>query len=93
MEDAGILKGEDRGVVLALSALGADRVKLATARVLKGLTQAQLAQQAGVSPVTIIHLEKGRVRRPQPATVYNLARALDLDARTIDEFRSVLGLE
>lgn len=80
-------------MVLALSALGADRVKLATARVLKGLTQTQLAKLAGVSPVTIIHLEKGRVTRPQPATVFNLAKALELDARSIDEFRSALGLD
>ena len=73
-------------------AVGAERVKLATARVLRGLTQGELAEQARVSPVTVINLEKGRVTKAHPATVFRISQALGMDAREIDEFKAALGL-
>ena len=49
-------------------------------RLASGLTQEELAERAGMSPVGIGALERGVRRRPQRATVDCLAQALNLDA-------------
>ncbi|HEV3292857.1 MAG TPA: BTAD domain-containing putative transcriptional regulator, partial [Streptosporangiaceae bacterium] len=45
-----------------------------------GLTQRQLAQRSGLSVAAVRDLEQGRSRRPRPASLDALARALGLDA-------------
>ncbi|MFI9328611.1 ATP-binding protein [Kitasatospora sp. NPDC052868] len=52
---------------------------LARLRVLAGLTQAELAQAAGVSLRALGDMERGRTRGPQRRTVQALAAALRLD--------------
>ncbi|MEI5519559.1 tetratricopeptide repeat protein [Streptomyces brasiliscabiei] len=52
-----------------------------------GLTQEELAERAGVSVRTICHLETGRIERPRPATVRQLADALALSGAGREEFR------
>jgi DNA-binding SARP family transcriptional activator/tetratricopeptide (TPR) repeat protein/DNA-binding XRE family transcriptional regulator len=49
-------------------------------RLASGLTQVELARQAGVGPGTVRDLEQGRRGRPRAASVAALARALDLTA-------------
>ena len=54
--------------------------KLHKARIAKGLTQAQLASAACLSPRTILYYEKGKTY-PQDRSVYRrLADILDIDA-------------
>lgn len=55
-------------------------VRLEAARRRKVLTQEELADEAGVSPVTIHRLETGVNENPRPATVRKLALALGVDA-------------
>jgi transcriptional regulator with XRE-family HTH domain len=43
-----------------------------------GLTQAALAERAGISPAAVTAIERGVNRRPHPDTVARLARALQL---------------
>jgi transcriptional regulator with XRE-family HTH domain len=50
---------------------------LRTARQLRGLSQAQLAEVSGVTETTISRLERGE-HRPQGRTIIDLARALDV---------------
>jgi transcriptional regulator with XRE-family HTH domain len=45
-----------------------------------GLTQAQLAERAGLHPQGVVKLERGE-REPAWATVVALAEALDVDCR------------
>jgi transcriptional regulator with XRE-family HTH domain len=47
-------------------------------RFLKGLTQEELAERAGVSRYTVIDLEAGR-HEARPGTARKLAEALDTD--------------
>ena len=54
-------------------------------RRLKGWTQEQLAQAAGVSPYTIAYLERGS-REPRPGTMARIARALGVRITDVDEF-------
>jgi predicted ATPase/transcriptional regulator with XRE-family HTH domain len=51
-----------------------------------GLTQAELAEQAGVGVRTVRDLERGRASRPQRTTVDLLADALELTGRKRIEF-------
>lgn len=51
-----------------------------------GLSQEELAERAGLTPVSVRALERGRRRQPYPHTVQQLALALDLD----DERRTAL---
>ena len=49
-------------------------------RVLKGLTQRQLADRAGVSQSTVVLIERQeRAERFHPATLTKLAAALEVD--------------
>ena len=52
-------------------------------RLASGLTQDELAERAGMSPVGIGALERGVRRRPQRATIDCLAQALNLDAAAV----------
>jgi len=49
---------------------------LSKARQKSGLTQQELAEKAGVTQVTISHIETGRARNPQPRTIKLLGDAL-----------------
>jgi transcriptional regulator with XRE-family HTH domain len=66
--------------------LPADVPPLRQLRRLRGWTQAQLAEAAGVTRVTIQKLERG-VREPRPSTMVAVARALGVEIRQVDEFR------
>lgn len=74
-------------------ALDGSLVKLKTARVLKGMSIAQLAERSKVAQRTILLLEHGGTDTPRPNTVRKLADALEVDPREVDEFRAALGLE
>ena len=50
--------------------------KLRRLRGAAGLTQEELADRAGLSPVAVGKLERGQRRRPYPHTVRALAAAL-----------------
>lgn len=52
--------------------------QLIRARYRKGWSQMKLAQEAGLSPTTILAIEKGR-SVPRGQTLADLAEALDLD--------------
>ena len=52
------------------------------ARLVRGLSQRELEQRAGVPPTQLSHFETGR-RRPDPVTQYRLADALDVDVRVL----------
>jgi len=47
------------------------------------MTQEKLAEKAGVSPTTVVKIESGEIRRPQPATLTKIARALGIDPGTL----------
>jgi transcriptional regulator with XRE-family HTH domain len=52
-------------------------------RIRKGWKQADLAEHAGVSRTTLIHLERGAVQDPHATTLNKLAQALDLPAEDL----------
>jgi transcriptional regulator with XRE-family HTH domain len=63
---------------------------MARLRVLRlnlGLTQAELAAQAGVSKFTVVRLEAGKGRHPHPSTRRKLAAALGVAIADVDELR------
>lgn len=47
-------------------------------RMRRALTQIQLADRCGLSPATIVRIERDQ-REPQPSTIRKLADALDID--------------
>jgi len=47
-------------------------------RMRRAMTQIQLAERCGLSPATIVRLERNQ-REPQPSTIRKLADALDID--------------
>jgi len=51
--------------------------RVAEIRRARGLTQEQLAEKADVTPLSIAFIEQGR-RWPRIATLYKLARCLDI---------------
>ena len=53
--------------------------KLAIIRERRMWTQAQLAEEAGVSPTTVSGVESGRILRPHFGTLRKLARALGVE--------------
>jgi transcriptional regulator with XRE-family HTH domain len=61
--------------------------KLRTLRLNAGLTQAELAQAAGVSAPSIKRLEAGKGKRPYPSTRRKLAAALGVAIAEVDELR------
>lgn len=58
-------------------------MNLRTARRLKDITQAQLAEIAGVDQTTISDIERGKNRNPSWETVARIARALGVEAEEI----------
>lgn len=56
---------------------------VANARGRAYLTQAELADKAGVSPQTISDIETGNRKSFRRSTIYRLADALDLDASSL----------
>jgi transcriptional regulator with XRE-family HTH domain len=62
---------------------------LRAGRIRKGWKQADLAEQAGVSRTTLIHLERGAVQEPRASTLNKLAQALELDPADLVAPRSV----
>lgn len=62
---------------------------LRQARAERLLSIRELAAAAGVAPSTIYLIEAGRTR-PRPRVIRRLARALDVDPRSIDEFREAI---
>jgi transcriptional regulator with XRE-family HTH domain len=58
-------------------------MNLRTARRLKDITQAQLAQQSGVDQTTISDIERGRNRNPSWETVVRISRALGVEPHEI----------
>jgi transcriptional regulator with XRE-family HTH domain len=49
----------------------------------------ELARKAGVSPVTLMHVEQGK-RTPALRTARRLSAALEIDPSEVDEFRPLL---
>ena len=49
----------------------------------KGLTQAQLAEKAGMSNGAIGNYESGKMKNISYATVFNIARALEVSPRAL----------
>ncbi len=47
-------------------------------RMRRAMTQIQLAEKCGLSPATIVRIERNQ-REPQPSTIRKLADALDID--------------
>jgi transcriptional regulator with XRE-family HTH domain len=47
-------------------------------RLRRAMTQIQLAERCGLSPATIVRIERSQ-REPQPSTLRKLADALDID--------------
>lgn len=65
------------------STLGA---RLRRERRLAGMTQEELAQEAGVSVDAILRIERSYVEEPRVTTIRKIARALNLEVRDlIDE--------
>lgn len=62
---------------------------LRQARAERLLSIRELAAAAGVAPSTIYLIEAGRTR-PRPRVIRRLARALDVDPHSIDEFREAI---
>lgn len=58
-------------------------MNLRTARRLADVTQAELAQKAGVDQTTISDIERGRNRNPSWQTVKRIATALGVDPEEI----------
>jgi transcriptional regulator with XRE-family HTH domain len=55
------------------------RCSLRAARVRAGLTQVQLAKQAGIRQGMVSKLESGQISHPRFSTVINVARVLQID--------------
>jgi transcriptional regulator with XRE-family HTH domain len=63
-------------------------MKLRTARVVKGMTQTQLAAKSGVPQQFISRLERGDASNPAHRAVMAICRALGVDPAAIDEFHN-----
>lgn len=61
-----------------------DRERLQTLRERQVLTQAELAQKAGISELSVHKIETGQ-QQPRPATIRKLARALKVKAGDLME--------
>jgi len=53
--------------------------RLRYTRLRRSLSQAELGQRSGVSPITIARIESGARKEPHPRTIRKLAAALDVD--------------
>lgn len=58
----------------------------------RGVSATALSKRAGLGVNTVRHLQRG-LRRPQPATVMAVARALELDAPATAELRRSAGVD
>jgi transcriptional regulator with XRE-family HTH domain len=58
----------------------------------KALSRKDLAELSGVDATTIYRLERGRVHRPIPRTIRNLAGALGVDVEVLTSRQGSLGL-
>lgn len=58
-------------------------VALEHIRRLRGLSQRELAEKAGVSPATVYELEVGKRPTPRPSTLRKLAEALEVEIADI----------
>ena len=56
------------------------------------MSQRALAQKAGVSPATLVAIERGTVR-PAYRTMAKVAAALGIDPLEVDEFRRAIDQE
>ncbi len=56
-----------------------DKEKLKRLRLGKGWTQIQLAQNANVSPDTVVRWERGRGRNPHPSALSKVADTLGVE--------------
>lgn len=56
------------------------------------LSQAELAERAGVAKGTVYALEKGAHPRPRGRVMRAIARALGVEPADVEEFRGALGL-
>lgn len=63
-------------------------MRLKQARTLAKLTQAQLADKAGVDQQTISKLENKRIQEPGYRTVVRICEALGVKPEQIDEFKA-----
>ena len=63
---------------------GGENIKLAVARKLKGFSQGQLAEAAGVSRVTVARLERGKYS-PNMKTLARIANALGVPVTELIE--------
>jgi transcriptional regulator with XRE-family HTH domain len=52
-------------------------------RLRKGLKQEELADQAGISRTTLVHLERGGTPRPRASTLSRVASVLELDPEAL----------
>lgn len=59
--------------------IGVDRDRLRRLRLERGFTQIELAQEAGVSPDTIVRWERGLGKNPHASSLRKLARALGVE--------------
>jgi transcriptional regulator with XRE-family HTH domain len=66
-------------------------VRLATCRKRKFLSQNALAKAAGVSPATVLNIERGTVKTPRLSVIKKISEALEMDAAEIDEFKKALA--
>jgi transcriptional regulator with XRE-family HTH domain len=57
--------------------------RLRRARHAAGLTQVELANQAGCTQQTVSYLETGKIRTPSWRVVQSLAAALNVDPREV----------
>ena len=64
-------------------------MKLAVLRRQRGLSQASLAEMAGISNHTVMNIEKSYYR-PTTETISAVAKALDINPWDIDEFRAAV---
>ena len=56
--------------------------RIAEARAWAGISQAELAQRAGLSPITVQFIESGRAYR-RPGTRWAIVKALGMDFRQV----------
>ena len=61
-------------------------MRLQKIRIKRGITQAELAETAGVTKPTISHIECG-THPPKLETMLKVARALGVELADIDEFK------
>jgi transcriptional regulator with XRE-family HTH domain len=61
-------------------------MRLQKIRIKRGITQAELAETAGVTKPTISHIECG-THPPKLETMLKVARALGVELADVDEFK------